>query len=74
VFREVPVHHYQRSYGRSQFFTPRRVAQTVADLFAFWLSIATERLSQRLVLLSPYLRVENEESVNVALAVSECEE
>jgi glycosyltransferase involved in cell wall biosynthesis len=74
VFREVPVHHYQRSYGRSQFFTPRRVAHTLADLFAFWLSIATERMSRRVSLLSPYPRVKTEESVNVVLGVSECEE
>ena len=29
---EVPVHHYHRSYGKSQFFNFPRVARTLADL------------------------------------------
>jgi len=36
VFREVPVHHYERPHGRSQFFTPRRIAHTVLEFFALW--------------------------------------
>jgi len=50
------------------------VAQTLAGLFAFGLSIMTERLSQRIVLLSRYLRVKTEESAKVVPAVSEFEE
>ena len=33
TFREVPVHHYSRPYGRSQFFTPRHLARTLFDFF-----------------------------------------
>lgn len=33
TFREVPVHHYPRPHGKSQFFTPRRVARTLFDFF-----------------------------------------
>lgn len=40
VFREVPVHHYPRPHGKSQFFTPRRVARTLFDVFVFWLSLS----------------------------------
>jgi glycosyltransferase involved in cell wall biosynthesis len=40
TFREVPVHHYPRSHGKSQFFTPRRVARTLFDFFALWLSLS----------------------------------
>ena len=29
---EVPVHHFHRAYGRSQFFNFPRVARTLADL------------------------------------------
>lgn len=36
VFKEVPVHHFERPYGRSQFFTPRRIAHTFAQFFALW--------------------------------------
>jgi glycosyltransferase involved in cell wall biosynthesis len=40
VFAEVPVHHYPRRHGRSQFFTPGRVARTALDLFTLWLRLA----------------------------------
>ena len=40
TFREVPVHHYARPHGKSQFFTPRRVARTLFDFFALWLSLS----------------------------------
>lgn len=40
TFREVPVHHYPRIHGKSQFFTPRRVARTLFDFVALWLSLS----------------------------------
>lgn len=36
VFAEVPVHHYPRVHGRSQFFTLRRVSRTIYDFFILW--------------------------------------
>lgn len=39
VFVETPVSHYPRLHGRSQFFTPRRVARTALDLFSLWLRL-----------------------------------
>lgn len=33
---EVPVHHFHRAYGRSQFFNVRRVARTAADVLKLW--------------------------------------
>ena len=33
---EVPVHHYHRAYGRSQFFNFRRLARTAADVAKLW--------------------------------------
>jgi glycosyltransferase involved in cell wall biosynthesis len=38
VFREVPVHHHPRPHGKSQFFTPRRVARTIFDFCAIWIA------------------------------------
>jgi glycosyltransferase involved in cell wall biosynthesis len=35
-FVEVPVHHYCRSYGYSQFFTPRRIAEVGIDMVRLW--------------------------------------
>ena len=43
VFREVPVHHYERPHGRSQFFTPRRIAHTVFEFFALWWNVIISR-------------------------------
>ena len=33
---QVPVHHFHRSYGKSQFFNVPRVARTLADLARLW--------------------------------------
>ena len=33
---EVPVHHFHRAYGQSQFFNVRRVARVVRDLLRLW--------------------------------------
>ena len=38
VFREVPVHHYPRLHGKSQFFTPGSVARTIVDFCSIWLA------------------------------------
>jgi glycosyltransferase involved in cell wall biosynthesis len=33
---EVPVHHYHRAFGRSQFFNVRRLARTALDVARLW--------------------------------------
>jgi glycosyltransferase involved in cell wall biosynthesis len=33
---EVPVHHYHRAYGKSQFFNFRRLARTAVDVAKLW--------------------------------------
>jgi len=40
---EVPVHHYHRTYGKSQFFNFRRVVRTLADLAQLWLELVVRR-------------------------------
>ena len=35
-FIEVPVHHYPRKYGHSQFFTAPRIAEVVFDMVRLW--------------------------------------
>ncbi|MDX2034554.1 MAG: glycosyltransferase family 2 protein [Blastocatellia bacterium] len=35
-FAEIPVHHYPRLHGQSQFFTLPRVARTAWDFFQLW--------------------------------------
>jgi hypothetical protein len=36
VFAEVPVHHYHRAYGKSQFFNFKRLAATARQLIRLW--------------------------------------
>jgi glycosyltransferase involved in cell wall biosynthesis len=38
-FREVSVHHYQRQWGESQFFTPARILRTYSDLAVMWFEL-----------------------------------
>jgi glycosyltransferase involved in cell wall biosynthesis len=38
-FVEMPVHHYPRLHGESQFFNWRSVAKTARDFFALWLKL-----------------------------------
>jgi len=40
---EVPVHHFHRSYGKSQFFNFPRVARTLADLSKLWFELVVRR-------------------------------
>jgi hypothetical protein len=40
---EVPVHHYHRSYGKSQFFNVPRVARTLVDLVRLWYELVVRR-------------------------------
>jgi glycosyltransferase involved in cell wall biosynthesis len=39
VFAEVPVHHFPRISGKSQFFTFRRVARTALDFVRLWVRL-----------------------------------
>ena len=40
---QVPVHHYHRSYGKSQFFNFRRVAKTLVDLANLWYELVIRK-------------------------------
>lgn len=50
VFKEVPVHHYPRAHGKSQFFTPLRIGRTIFDFSLLWLTlVAFSALSSTLL-------------------------
>jgi glycosyltransferase involved in cell wall biosynthesis len=36
---EVPVHHYHRAFGKSQFFNFRRIAKTAVDVLRLWYAL-----------------------------------
>jgi len=40
---EVPVHHYHRAYGKSQFFNFPRLARTAVDVLTLWWSLVVRR-------------------------------
>ena len=45
---EVPVHHYHRAYGRSQFFNFRRLFKTAVDVARLWFVLVVRREDDRL--------------------------
>jgi len=45
-FVEVPVCHYRRSYGRSQFFTPRRIADVGIDMARLWWRLVVQQAAR----------------------------
>src|SRR6188508_2447225 len=40
---EVPVHHYHRAHGKSQFFNFRRLFRTAIDVFKLWFELVIRR-------------------------------
>jgi glycosyltransferase involved in cell wall biosynthesis len=40
---EVPVHHYHRVHGRSQFFNFRRIGRTGVDVLKLWFALVVQR-------------------------------
>jgi glycosyltransferase involved in cell wall biosynthesis len=44
---EVPVHHYHRAFGKSQFFNVRRLFRTGRDLLVLWYSLVIRREHRR---------------------------
>jgi hypothetical protein len=43
----VPVHHYHRAYGKSQFFNFRRLYRTAIDVMKLWVALVVRREHQR---------------------------
>ena len=44
---EVPVHHFHRSYGKSQFFNFPRVFRTLVDLSRLWWELVVQKLHRQ---------------------------
>jgi glycosyltransferase involved in cell wall biosynthesis len=43
IFAEIPVHHYPRSYGVSQFFVPWRIIRTLHQLVSLYWSLVIKK-------------------------------
>ncbi len=50
---EVPVHHYHRTHGTSQFFNFRRVARTGVDVLKLWWALVVRRQHRRALAAAP---------------------
>ena len=44
---EVPVHHYHRAFGKSQFFNLRRILRTAIDVMRLWFTLVVRRQHRR---------------------------
>jgi glycosyltransferase involved in cell wall biosynthesis len=44
---EVPVHHYHRAFGKSEFFNFRRLFRTARDLLLLWYALVIRREHER---------------------------
>jgi glycosyltransferase involved in cell wall biosynthesis len=44
---EVPVHHYHRAFGKSQFFNFPRIAKTAVDVLRLWFALVILRQHRR---------------------------
>src|SRR5215472_552860 len=44
---EVPVHHYHRAFGKSQFFNFPRIFKTAVDVFRLWFALVILRQHRR---------------------------
>ncbi len=47
VIAEVPVHHYHRAFGRSQFFNFPRLWRTAIDVFKLWVRLVIVRAHRK---------------------------
>ena len=50
---EVPVHHYHRAYGRSQFFNFPRIYRTAIDVMKLWFALVVRRDQSRSAAADP---------------------
>ncbi len=51
---EVPVHHYHRAFGRSQFFNFRRIVKTGVDVMRLWVALVVRQRHRRVA--TPLIR------------------
>ena len=56
AFAEVPVHHYHRAYGKSQFFNFPRIWRTGTDILAFWWQLRRARREEPAIGVAPEQR------------------
>jgi hypothetical protein len=59
---EVPVHHYHRAFGRSQFFNFRRLFRTAIDLGRLWVQLVVVGRHRRQAPIDPAVRLGRDRS------------
>jgi hypothetical protein len=58
----VPVHHYHRAFGRSQFFNFRRLFRTAIDLGRLWVQLVVVGRHRRQAPIDPAVRLGRDRS------------
>ena len=61
---EVPVHHYHRAYGRSQFFNFRRIFKTGVDVLRLWFTLVILRQQRPGAIGEPHRNAEAPDSIS----------
>ncbi len=59
-FAEVPVRHFPRVYGRSQYFRPKSVLASYVDLFRLWVKLVVRAAPSRAAMPLPGAQDERE--------------
>ena len=60
---EVPVHHYHRAFGKSQFFNVRRIFKTGIDVMGLWFTLVVRR-QHRLQAAGPGVEAAEADSIS----------
>jgi hypothetical protein len=67
---EVPVHHYHRAFGKSQFFNFRRIARTAFDVARLWFALVVIGDHQRGASVPDTVRRDTGEAAGTAAPAS----
>ena len=61
--QEVPVHHFHRAYGKSQFFNFSRIGKTLLDLVRLWVELVIRKAHLQPAQSSPKTAGQDKESI-----------
>jgi hypothetical protein len=67
-FAEYPVHHFHRTYGKSQFFNFRRLFKTGVNILRLWWELIILRQAARNI---AHQSQDGQERQNMSLAMDE---
>jgi len=63
-FAEFPVHHYHRTYGKSQFFNFRRLFRTAQNILKLWIELFLKKNRSSVIEVEPTVQMNPTLNVN----------